>query len=299
MRLASILGGLAAVLLFPNLIWAAEPLPQRWVTAGGALSEWVILLGGESRLVGVDTTSRHPASLTKLPSVGYQRQLAAEGLLALRPDLLLGSEEMGPPPVLEQLAVAGVRIERLSARAELDSLQANLQRLGQLLGDEAAAERAFTDYQARLKTQQQWVEQAQRRQQAPGVVLLLGHAGGSPLAGGSDTAADWMIRRAGGRNLVSHGGYKALSSEALLALDPQVVVVADRALDGDAAKQALLRQNPALASTRAGREGRLLALDPTLLVGGLGPRVPDGLAMLAAGFYPASQPLTAEAKRKP
>lgn len=299
MRLASILGGLAAVLLFPNLIWAAEPLPQRWVTAGGALSEWVILLGGESRLVGVDTTSRHPALLTKLPSVGYQRQLAAEGLLALRPDLLLGSEEMGPPPVLEQLAVAGVRIERLSARAELDSLQANLQRLGQLLGDEAAAERAFTDYQARLQTQQQWVEQAQRRQQAPGVVLLLGHAGGSPLAGGSDTAADWMIRRAGGRNLVSHGGYKALSSEALLALDPQVVVVADRALDGDAAKQALLRQNPALASTRAGREGRLLALDPTLLVGGLGPRVPDGLAMLAAGFYPASQPLTAEAKRKP
>lgn len=299
MRLASILGGLAAVLLFPNLIWAAEPLPQRWVTAGGALSEWVILLGGESRLVGVDTTSRHPASLTRLPSVGYQRQLAAEGLLALRPDLLLGSEEMGPPPVLEQLAVAGVRIERLSARAELDSLQANLQRLGQLLGDEAAAERAFTDYQARLQTQQQWVEQAQRRQQAPGVVLLLGHAGGSPLAGGSGTAADWMIRRAGGRNLVSHGGYKALSSEALLALDPQVVVVADRALDGDAAKQALLRQNPALASTRAGREGRLLALDPTLLVGGLGPRVPDGLAMLAAGFYPASQPLTAEAKRKP
>src|SRR5690606_35191796 len=299
MRLASILGGLAAVLLFPNLIWAAEPLAQRWVTAGGARREWVILLGAESRLEGGDTNSRNPASLTKLPSVGYQRQLAAEGLLALRPDLLLGSEDMGPPPVLEQLAVAGVRIERLSARAELDSLQANLQRLGQLLGDEAAAERAFTDYQARLQTQQQWVEQAQRRQQAPGVVLLLGHAGGSPLAGGSDTAADWMIRRAGGRNLVSHGGYKALSSEALLALDPQVVVVADRALDGDAAKQALLRQNPALASTRTGREGRLLALDPTLLVGGLGPRVPDGLAMLAAGFYPASQPLTAEAKRKP
>jgi len=27
--------------------------------------------------------------------------------------------------------------------------------------------------------------------------------------------------------------------------------------------------------------------------------VPDGLAMLAAGFYPASPPLTAEAKREP
>ena len=299
MRLANILGGLAAVLLFPNLVLASESLPQRWVSSGGALSEWVVVLGGERKLVGVDTTSRHPVSLTQLPSVGYQRQLAAEGILALRPDLLLGSEEMGPPPVLEQLAAAGVHIERLTARAELHSLQANLQRLGQLLGDEVVAQRAFADYQVRLQTQRQWVEQAQRSQEAPGVLLLLGHAGGSPLVGGVDTAADWLINRAGGRNLASHSGYKALSSEALLALDPQVVVVADRALEGDAARRALLQQNPALAGTRAAREGRLLALDPTLLVGGLGPRVPDGLAMLAAGFYPASQPLTAEAKREP
>ena len=299
MRLANILGGLAAVLLFPNLVLASESLPQRWVSSGGALSEWVVVLGGERKLVGVDTTSRHPASLTKLPSVGYQRQLAAEGILALRPDLLLGSEEMGPPPVLEQLAAAGVHIERLTARAELHSLQANLQRLGQLLGDEVVAQRAFADYQVRLQTQRQWVGQAQRSQEAPGVLLLLGHAGGSPLVGGVDTAADWLINRAGGRNLATHSGYKALSSEALLALDPQVVVVADRALEGDAARRAFLQQNPALASTRAAREGRLLALDPTLLVGGLGPRVPDGLAMLAAGFYPASQPLTAEAKREP
>lgn len=299
MRLANILGGLAAVLLFPNLVLASESLPQRWVSSGGALSEWVVVLGGERKLVGVDTTSRHPVSLTQLPSVGYQRQLAAEGILALRPDLLLGSEEMGPPPVLEQLAAAGVHIERLTARAELHSLQANLQRLGQLLGDEVGAQRAFADYQARLQTQQQWIEQAQRSQEAPGVLLLLGHAGGSPLVGGVDTAADWLINRAGGHNLATHSGYKALSSEALLALDPQVVVVADRALEGDAARRALLQQNPALAGTRAAREGRLLALDPTLLVGGLGPRVPDGLAMLAAGFYPASQPLTAEAKREP
>ncbi|MDH0624216.1 ABC transporter substrate-binding protein [Pseudomonas chengduensis] len=299
MRLANILGGLAAVLLFPNMVLAAEPLPQRWVSSGGALSEWVVVLGGERKLVGVDTTSRHPVSLTQLPSVGYQRQLAAEGILALRPDLLLGSEEMGPPPVLEQLAAAGLHIERLTARAELHSLQANLQRLGQLLGDEVVAQRAFADYQVRLQTQRQWVEQAQRSQEAPGVLLLLGHAGGSPLVGGVDTAADWLINRAGGRNLATHSGYKALSSEALLALDPQVVVFADRALEGDAARRAFLQQNPALASTRAAREGRLLALDPTLLVGGLGPRVPDGLAMLAAGFYPASQPLTAEAKREP
>ena len=80
----------------------ADALPQRWVSAGGAFSEWVVALGGESKLVGVDSTSQYPQSLRSLPGVGYQRGLAAEGILALKPDILVGSNEMGPPPVLEQ-----------------------------------------------------------------------------------------------------------------------------------------------------------------------------------------------------
>src|SRR5690554_3112505 len=82
---------------------AAEPAVQRVISAGGSISEWLVAVGGEAHLVGVDTTSLHPARLQDLPSVGYQRQLAAEGVLTLQPQLLIGSAEMGPPPVLEQL----------------------------------------------------------------------------------------------------------------------------------------------------------------------------------------------------
>jgi iron complex transport system substrate-binding protein len=245
----------------------------------------------------VDSTSQHPASLKSLPSIGYQRQLAAEGILALRPQLLLGSEEMGPPPVLGQLQTAGVRIERLSARADLDALAANLKRLGVLLGEPARARQAMEDYRQRLERQRLWVENARRRHEALGVLLLLGHAGANPLVAGRDTAADWLLERAGGRNLARHSGYKPLSTEALAALDPEVLVIADRSLVGSAARAALLKHNPALAATRAARDGRLLSLDPTLLVGGLGPRLPDGLAALAAAFYPSAQALTAEASQ--
>lgn len=282
---------LFASLLSP-LVASADNLPQRWVSAGGSLSEWVVELGGEGKLVGVDTTSLHPASLKALPSVGYQRQLAAEGILALRPEVLLGTEEMGPPPVLAQLAAAGVKVETLSAEADLHALHGNLQRIGSLLGDEAHAEGVFSAYQARLNEQAEWVAKAQADGKTPSVLLLLGHAGSSPMAGGQDTAAAWMIEHAGGKNLTTHDGYKALSTEALLALDPEVVIFADRRLSGDEAKQALLKQNPALASTKAGKEGRLVAIDPTLLVGGLGPRIPAGLAELSTAFYPGRTPLT-------
>ncbi|NQD77116.1 hemin ABC transporter substrate-binding protein [Pseudomonas sp. CM27] len=286
-RPVAVLGLFASLVLSTQAL--AAQLPQRWVSAGGALSEWITALGGEARLVGVDTTSQHPASLKSLPSVGYQRQLSAEGILSLRPDVLVGTDEMGPPPVLAQIRTAGVQVEQFSSKAELAAVDANLKRLGQLLGAEAQASALSADYHQQLDALQGKVRQAQAGQKAPGVLLLVGHAGAKPLIAGQGTAGDWLLRQAGGRNLAEHQGYKNFSNEALAALDADVVVVSDRALAGDQALQALLKENPALAASRAVREKRLVPLDPTLLVGGLGPRLPATLQSLAGTFYPAAQ----------
>ncbi|MNP08666.1 Hemin-binding periplasmic protein HmuT precursor [compost metagenome] len=284
-----------AGLLFSQLASASDALPQRWVSAGGAFSEWVVALGGESKLVGVDSTSQYPRSLHSLPGIGYQRALAAEGILALRPDILVGSNEMGPPPVLEQLKASGVRIELLSAKADVPALQQNLTTLGQLLGQQNQAQALLSNYQQRLQQQAAVVKQARQQHPAPRVLLLLSHSGGNLQVAGKDTLAAWMIEQAGGQSLGEHTGYKPVSSEAMLALDPQVILLAGSRLQGDAARNALLEQNPVLAQTQAGRDGRVLVIDPTLLVGGLGPRVPDTLATLTAAFYPHAKTLSAEA----
>lgn len=286
MRLSTSAIAFVASLLVHHGAQASE-LPQRWVSAGGALSEWVTALGGESKLVGVDTTSQHPQSLKALPSIGYQRQLSAEGILSLRPQVLVGTEEMGPPPVLAQIRGAGVQVEMFSAEPDLPTLKGNLQHLGKLLGSEAKADELFTGYAQALEQQKRWVTQAQATQKAPGVLLVLGHAGGKPLIAGKDTAADWLLQQAGGRNLATHTGYKPFSVESLAGLSPDVLVFADRALTGDAARAALFKENPILASTPAAKNGRVVELDPTLLVGGLGPRVPQSLVQLSAGFYPS------------
>ena len=286
-RYASLIALCAGLVLTPA--HAADPLPQRWVSAGGALSEWIAELGAQSRLVGVDTTSQHPEPLKALPSIGYQRQLSAEGVLSLRPDVLVGTEEMGPPPVLAQIRGAGVRVELFSSRADLDAVQGNLKHLGELLGKPEQAEQRFADYRQQLDALRARIKAAQGSETAPGVILLVGHAGAKPMIAGKDTAGDWLIEQAGGRNLATNEGYKNFSVEALAALNPQVVVFADRALTGDAALQALLKENPALAASRAVKEKRLIDLDPTLLVGGLGPRLPQSLQALAQAFYPAAK----------
>jgi iron complex transport system substrate-binding protein len=286
MRLSTRVAVLCVGLLVSHQAAAAD-LPQRWVSVGGALSEWVSALGGESKLVGVDTTSQHPESLKSLPSIGYQRSLSAEGILSLRPDILIGTEEMGPPPVLSQVKAAKVQVVLFSAQPDLPTLEKNVTHLGQLLGTEAQAKQLLQSYQQQLDAQKVRVADAQSKHKAPGVLLLLGHAGGKPLIAGKDTAADWLVQQAGGHNLATHTGYKPFSVESLASLDPEVLVFADRALTGEAAKAALFKENPILDSSRAAKAGRVLELDPTLLVGGLGPRLPAALKTLTDGFYPA------------
>lgn len=285
MRLNPSAVALCIALLASHQAIAAE-LPQRWVSAGGALSEWISALGGEAKLVGVDTTSQHPESLRALPSIGYQRQLSAEGVLSLQPEILVGTEETGPPPVLAHIRGAGVRVELFSATPDLATLQGTVRHLGELLGVQAKAAQLFEDYQRQLTRQKDRVEQAQRERKAPGVLLLLGHAGGKPLVAGKGTAADWLLQQAGGRNLATHEGYKPFSVEILAVLDPDVLVFADRALSGEPARAALFRENPILSSTQAAKHNRIMEVDPTLLVGGLGPRLPQGIATLTNGFYP-------------
>jgi iron complex transport system substrate-binding protein len=272
--------------LFASLHAAANELPQRWVSAGGALSEWICVLGGESKLVGVDTTSQHPPSLKVIPSIGYQRQLSAEGVLSLRPQILVGTEEMGPPPVVSQIREAGVQVEMFSAQPDLAALQNNLRQLGKLLGVESRAEQLLATHKQSLEQQKIVVIRAQLEHPSPSVLLVLGHAGSKPLIAGKDTVADWLLQRAGGHNLATHSGYKPFSNESLVNLDPDVLVFADRALSGDAAHAALFRENPILATTRAAKNNRVIELDPTLLVGGLGPRLPQSLKKLTEDFYP-------------
>lgn len=289
-RLTAILTGF----LITHLALADSQQPQRWVSAGGALTEWVVTLGGQSHLVGIDTTSQHPESIKSLPSIGYQRQLSSEGILSLRPNVLIGTEEMGPPPVLAQLRTAGVKVEVFSAAAEVSALQGNLQKLGKLLGDEDQVRQVADQYVRQLDSQHDWVARAQQHQTAPGVLLLVSHAGAAPMVAGAGTVGDWLIKQAGGRNLATHNGYKIFSAEAMAGLNPEVLVFTDRAQNGASSRDALMRENPLLAATQAVRNKRVLEVDPTLLVGGLGPRLPEAMQALSRAFYPADSSLNAK-----
>jgi iron complex transport system substrate-binding protein len=266
----------------------AQPAAARRVVAvGGALTETVYALGAQAELVGVDTTSLYPAEATRLPSVGYARALSAEGLLSLKPTLVLASGEAGPPVVLQQLQAAGVPLVTLDAGHRAEQVLARTRRVAELLGREAAGQalvaqlqQAWQAAQARVAT----LAGPPGAGAAPRVLFVLSHAMNQVRIGGRDTAADAMIRYAGARNALAEvQGFKPLTPEAAIAAAPDVILATEQGLTAAGGVDGLLAA-PGLAATPAGRARRVVALEALFMLG-FGPRLPQAVVQLAEQLH--------------
>lgn len=242
--------------------------PSRVLSLGGDITETIYALDAQQTLVGVDTTSEWPAAAHALPSVGYVRQLAAEGVLALRPELVIATHDAGPPAVLEQLHSAGVRIERLPTTRTPAGVVAKVRRIGTLLDREAAAEVLAGQLEADYAELARAVAAMPHH---PRVAFLMSTGAGSAMLAGRGTAAASAIALAGGSNVGdSFDGYKPVSAEAFAALMPEVIVVMDPSGPANGRIEDVLRL-PGVAMTPAGRARRVVFVDGQALLG-FGPR---------------------------
>ena len=88
-------------------------------------------LGLTKNVVGVDTSATYPAkAVAGLPKIGYQRTLSAEGILSLRPTIVVGSALAGPQTVIDQLRSAGVPVLLIPDFRGLDAGSRKLRTLG-------------------------------------------------------------------------------------------------------------------------------------------------------------------------
>jgi iron complex transport system substrate-binding protein len=258
--------GLLFALALPGLAGAATP--GRVVSLGGDITETVYALDAQSSLVGVDSTSEWPAAAHALPDVGYVRQLAAEGVLSLRPQLIIATHDAGPPQVLAQLRSAGVGIETLPVTYTPDDVLAKVRTIGHLLGKDDAAN-ALAGKIALQYAQLGKAVAAMPRH--PRVAFLMSAGGGSPLLAGTQTAAMHAIALAGGTNVVdSYSGYKPVSAEAIAALAPEVIVLMRERADALGGIDGVLKL-PGVALTPAGKMRRIILVDGQALLG-FGPR---------------------------
>jgi iron complex transport system substrate-binding protein len=265
---------------------AAQDGPRRVVALGGDITEIVYSLGEAERLVGRDTTSSYPEAAESLPSVGYFRQLGAEGVLSLRPDLILAAAGAGPPEALKQIAATGVRIVTMPDTHSSAGLMGKVEAVANALG--------VADQGARLAARlSQEIEAAKTliagMPGRPKVLFIIAAAGGAPLAAGTQTAADALVGLAGGENVFAgHTGYKSVSLEAVAAAAPDAIAMMTQTLDNLGGVSGVV-EHPALRLTPAAKTKRVIARDGSYLLT-FGPRLPEAMVDFARAIRGEATP---------
>ncbi|MGI9945815.1 heme/hemin ABC transporter substrate-binding protein [Vibrio hyugaensis] len=251
-----------------NLFASGAPSTERVVSAGSAVTELLIALDAKESLVAVDVTSQLPKEM-ELPKVGYHRRLSAEGLLALSPTKVIGSDEMGPNTTLDQLKSAGVDVEVVNTEANVDGLIHRIDQIAGIMHRETEATTLKKEVEAQVQALEgNQPEKAEKKK----VLFLLIHEGRAANVAGSETTPDAIITLAGGENPAASklSSYKPLSTEAMVEMQPDVILVSGRSYQTMGGADAILKAMPLLAATPAGMTKNIVTIDGHALVGGLG-----------------------------
>ena len=256
---------------------------ERIISVGAGVTELLIALDKQDDLVAVDLTSRYPA-VSKLPVIGYHRQLSAEGVLSLAPDILIGSSEMGPQSTLDQLAQSGVEVMVLPTETTTTNLLDTITLLGEKLGRKSEAKQLTT----KLNHDINQLEANQQKIKIPKKMLfLLLNDKGTYTAAGSNTTAHSVMTLAGASNpAAALNSYQALSAESFLAMAPESILVSGRHWKKYQDIDTLIAEMPLLAQTPAGRNKAIYVIDGRALVGGLGINSIEQAKQLQRKLYP-------------
>ena len=258
---------------------------ERVLSIGGSVTEIIYALGAGDKLVARDTTSSYPEPALDLPDVGYIRALAPEGVLSVNPDLIIAEAGAGPVETLDVLTQAEIPFVEVPDAYTGDGILAKIDAVGtaierpdaaRALRDKVAAE--LTEVAAKVAS----VPQDDRKR----VLFILSTRGGRVMASGTGTAADGIIRMAGGTNALSEfEGYKLMTDEAISQAAPDVILMMDRGGDHGASNTELLSM-PALVTTPAAKTGAVVRMNGLYLLG-FGPRTAQAALTLAQSLYGA------------
>lgn len=257
---------------------------ERIIGLNGSTTEILFALGLDANIVGCDASSTYPKDVKKkLPSVGYQYRLNAEGILSLKPTLVIGREDVKPPQVVEQLRAAGVTVLLLKEPRTFDEAKQRLRTIGKAVNRKENAEALISDLemQVEMLASKLAVREGQPKKKA---LFLYLRGPQTAFVLGEESAPGVMIKIVGAENAAGNiKGTKPMTSEAVIAAQPDVYVLFESGLKSIGGVEGLLKV-PGLAQTPAGRNKRVVSIDG-LYLSGFGPRCGHAALDLFRGIY--------------
>jgi iron complex transport system substrate-binding protein len=261
-----------------------KPVPpvvaKRVVSLGPAMTESLFAVGAGAQVVARSRFCDFPPEALRLPAVGGI-DVDVESILELKPDLVVGPPGAWSTRITETMAAHHVATLFPDEIHDLDGVDAMILTLGHRTGHADEARRVVIA----LDTQERAIEKAVEPLPKPRVLFLVGV---SPVvAAGPGSFANELLADAGGANVVLDGGaWPKLGFERVVELDPDVVVDASGT---DSGGPHVTADAPGWSGLRAVREGHVVPMTDERVLRS-GPRIGEGLAVLARALHPGAVP---------
>jgi iron complex transport system substrate-binding protein len=250
---------------------------QRLVSLSKQYSEIIYALGAEKDLVAVDLSSTYPTEIKSLPTVGYHRALSAEGIISVKPTLILHDNNVGPEHVVRQLEQLKIPMKVFESKGDdIPSAKQLIAEMGAWFHQEARARSLNEKLDADMAkaTQASWTVKPKV------MVIHFGRAMNVYLTMTRASIAGRMIEWAGGEMAVQgERGMVQLSPEVVAQADPEVLLLTDFGYDRLGTKDAVAGALPGVAITRAVKAGRVYRVEEHDLVY-IGPRTGENVLKL-------------------
>lgn len=249
---------LLATVVFSQWSVTASAEEQRIITAGGTLTDVVFALGGSDDVIAVDTSSTSPAAAQRMPKVGYYRNLSAEGVLSFNPTDVWVMEGAGSEGSLEQIEKTGVAVTQFAKPTTLPAFYQFIEAVAESLNRSEQAGEVIK----RIK--QDFHPVAEGKGLTALFLLQVSERG--VVAAGNKTVPNLLFNQVKVANVFDHQGYKTVSSEYLLANQPDFIVAPSHVVMAQGGQQAFC-QARALQLLEAGKACRVLVMDSLLAMG--------------------------------
>jgi iron complex transport system substrate-binding protein len=260
------------------------------VDMSGSLAQTVWGLGLGTRLVGRDISTTFPGT-EDLPVVtGTGHAISPESVLGLRPDIIITDGTVGPIDVMLQLRQAGVTVVFIQVPPGMSQAATQALRVADVFGLPGEGQALATRIQAEIDDVVSTI-----RAQAPTdrddklriMFLYLRGASGIYYLFGNESGAGELIEALGGIDVageIGWAGLRPVTDEALIAANPDLILVMTGGLTSVGGVDELVRAKPAIGLTRAGQQRRFVDMTDSEVLG-FGPRTPLVVDALARAIY--------------
>jgi iron complex transport system substrate-binding protein len=254
---------------------------ERIITAGSAITETVCALGDCDKIIASDRTSLYPSKIQQLPSIGYRSGINAEGIISLKPTLIIAEKDYVEEGVLTQLSSTGIKLVIVDRKNNVNDTKKFITLIAATLNREEEGKKLVQSIEQDLTEAKTLL---QKTTTSPKVLCIYNRGTATISIAGTNTFGD-ILNYLGATNAISSvEGYKPLNTEALIAANPEYLLMVSSGFESLGGVAGVLKI-PGVEQTTAGKKKQIVAFDGLMLTN-FGPRLGQAVRELVVLLHP-------------